>query len=263
MMLTCPACHKTCRPRAKFCNHCLQSFAAYTLCEQCNTLSTDAQTCSACGAALRADSANPPPGSNRPNGAPSTNGASAGSASPAAPSRNRSALVVFGVVVAIALASLAYAVLGVFHGDAGAAPELHVTTAAVLPESATAPSPQPEPAPHDQPAVANPSQGSKKETQAKKPATEKPVKQSKTKDTGAPASPPTVEVRTPAPTEPAPSEKTKTVNEQFQERVAKECSGLSWLICREKVRFSVCAGRWSEDPPPGQTICRGASGQSG
>ena len=78
----------------------------------------------------------------------------------------------------------------------------------------------------------------------------------------APAAP-VVAAAAPAP-EPAAAEKpaapkAKTIDEVFNERLAVECSsGLSGLVCREKLRYAVCGDRWSQTPPPGQSICKGA-----
>lgn len=51
----------------------------------------------------------------------------------------------------------------------------------------------------------------------------------------------------------------KTVDGTFNERVAAECeSGLLWLVCREKIRYQVCSGKWSDQPETGASICKGA-----
>lgn len=52
----------------------------------------------------------------------------------------------------------------------------------------------------------------------------------------------------------------QTLDEQFKRRLAAECEqGFAGLFCREKLRFSICDGRWSENPAPGQSVCKGAS----
>lgn len=52
----------------------------------------------------------------------------------------------------------------------------------------------------------------------------------------------------------------KTLDEQFNERVSTECgSGLGGLVCHEKIRFAICADKWSENPAAGQSACKGAS----
>jgi hypothetical protein len=54
----------------------------------------------------------------------------------------------------------------------------------------------------------------------------------------------------------------KSVNEIFNERVSAECTNtLAWIVCREAIRISICQGKWSEQPEPGASICRGASGR--
>jgi hypothetical protein len=65
---------------------------------------------------------------------------------------------------------------------------------------------------------------------------------------------PSVKVDPPLPPKPV----LRTIDDVLNARVAAECeSGFSGLFCREKIRFSVCDGKWSENPPPGQTACRG------
>ena len=62
-----------------------------------------------------------------------------------------------------------------------------------------------------------------------------------------------------APVTPTMSSLTKTLDEQFNQRVSAECgSGIGGLICREKVRFSICSDKWSISPPVGEESCRKA-----
>ena len=52
----------------------------------------------------------------------------------------------------------------------------------------------------------------------------------------------------------------KTLDEQFYERKSSECaSGFGGLICHEKLRYAMCNDKWSDNPPTGQSTCRGAS----
>ena len=52
----------------------------------------------------------------------------------------------------------------------------------------------------------------------------------------------------------------KTLDELFKERKNAECAdGFGGLICQEKIRFAMCIDKWSDNPPTGQSTCRGAS----
>ena len=58
--------------------------------------------------------------------------------------------------------------------------------------------------------------------------------------------------------EPAASNTGKTLDDAYNVRIANECEQgfVSGLVCREKVRWQMCNGKWSPDPPPGQLTCR-------
>ena len=63
---------------------------------------------------------------------------------------------------------------------------------------------------------------------------------------------------------PPPKPVVRSIDEQFSSRAAAECAkDFTWLICREKIRFSVCDGKWSENPPAGQSICKGVATKNG
>lgn len=51
-----------------------------------------------------------------------------------------------------------------------------------------------------------------------------------------------------------------TLDDEFRDRGNTECSsGIAGLLCREKLRFALCAGKWSEAPASGQATCKNAS----
>ena len=51
-----------------------------------------------------------------------------------------------------------------------------------------------------------------------------------------------------------------SIDQQYEQRAAAECpSGGGGFFCREKIRYQLCNGRWSENPPPGQVMCRKAN----
>jgi hypothetical protein len=53
----------------------------------------------------------------------------------------------------------------------------------------------------------------------------------------------------------------KSVDDQFAES-SKSCDpGFMGTVCREKARWKLCDGRWSETPTDGQTACRQAPTQ--
>ncbi|MBK9393447.1 MAG: zinc-ribbon domain-containing protein [Uliginosibacterium sp.] len=57
---------------------------------------------------------------------------------------------------------------------------------------------------------------------------------------------------TPAQTRP----KARTIDELYEERIGSECSrGAFGHICRESVRLTLCSGKLSDNPPPGQSVC--------
>lgn len=248
--MICPSCHKVCRPRAKFCNHCLQSFAGLSVCDICNSLNPTGQACSQCEQKTIAEAsavASAAVGTVTPSQSPFTQ--------PTATSP-RSRLLLGGLVVLLALG---YAWFSLGNGAwtrAGMAAAASASAAAEAAAKAAAAPPSPrvmdsemitelkDPEPAPRPVVV-------KRTLPPAPA---PVA-----STAAPAPP---EVKAPPAPEPAPVAKpaprAKTVDEVFSERLSAECSGgLGGVVCREKLRFVVCADRWSQSPPPGQTICRG------
>ena len=246
MNLTCPSCHKVCRPRAKFCNHCLQSFADLTLCRICNRLTPDGQACTHCGGA-------PAPAAIVAADSPHAQ-------APAAAKPRRS-LAVVGLALAVVLLGGGYALLG------------QRSTAVAI---TTPPSPPAVAAPAAMPARLEQAQAEALKALAEPisipaplPITQPLPAVAKRVPAKAAASSPVVPVTTAAATaapapEPAAVEKpvapkAKTIDEVFSERLAAECSsGLSGLVCREKLRYAVCGDRWSQTPPPGQSICKGA-----
>jgi hypothetical protein len=47
-----------------------------------------------------------------------------------------------------------------------------------------------------------------------------------------------------------------SVDEIYNERAAAECErGILGLVCREKVRWSLCEGKWTPDEVPSMTVC--------
>lgn len=248
MNLTCPSCHKVCRPRAKFCNHCLQSFADLTLCRICNRLIPDGQACTHGGGA-----AAPAP----------VVAANNHHAEVPAAAKPRRSLALFGLALALAVVLLGggYALLGQrstavaittpLSPPAVAAPaampagleQAQAEALKALAEPISIPGPLPDSKPL--PVVA-------KRVPAKLPASTPIVPVATVAAPAAPAPEPAAVEKPAAP-------KAKTVDEVFNERLAAECSsGLSGLVCREKLRYAVCGDRWSQTPPPGQSICKGA-----
>lgn len=65
-------------------------------------------------------------------------------------------------------------------------------------------------------------------------------------------------VQPPAPVEreaalPAP----RTIDQVYEQRAAVECrSGFAGFLCRERVRFNLCEGKWTGNEVPGMTLCR-------
>lgn len=50
--------------------------------------------------------------------------------------------------------------------------------------------------------------------------------------------------------------KARTIDEVYEERIGSECSrGAFGHICRESIRLTLCSGKLSDNPPPGQTVC--------
>lgn len=54
---------------------------------------------------------------------------------------------------------------------------------------------------------------------------------------------------------------TKTLDEAYRKRISTECPQgyIPGLVCREKVRWQLCEGKWSSDPVPGQITCKGSA----
>lgn len=49
----------------------------------------------------------------------------------------------------------------------------------------------------------------------------------------------------------------KLIDEQYNERAAKECkTGFLGLLCRETMKIKLCDGKWTENPPQGQSLCK-------
>ena len=116
------------------------------------------------------------------------------------------------------------------------------------------------PAAKAQPAKPDPAKAlaDKKAAQDKKAAAEKP--QPVVRPAPAPSAPEPVHTPAPEPVPVKPAPTARSLDELFNERVAAECpSGFSGILCREKVRFSVCADKWSEAPPPGQSTCKSSA----
>jgi hypothetical protein len=59
-----------------------------------------------------------------------------------------------------------------------------------------------------------------------------------------------------APLQTAPLSGRASIDQQYAEQTARLCSsGMSGLRCRDTVRRRLCNGRWTNTPPPGQTVC--------
>lgn len=49
----------------------------------------------------------------------------------------------------------------------------------------------------------------------------------------------------------------KTIDEQYNVRAATECkAGFFGLVCRETLKSKLCEGKWTENPPAGQSLCK-------
>ena len=71
-----------------------------------------------------------------------------------------------------------------------------------------------------------------------------------------PASSPGQKAQPPKVASPKPKSTEPTLDERFAEQVRARCEKLAIpLICREKIRFEICNGRWSETPPAGEQVC--------
>jgi hypothetical protein len=64
----------------------------------------------------------------------------------------------------------------------------------------------------------------------------------------------------PAPENPTPTVRSRTIDEAYNQRINVECPQgfFPGLVCREKVRWQLCDGKWSQDIVSGQSICIGA-----
>jgi hypothetical protein len=53
----------------------------------------------------------------------------------------------------------------------------------------------------------------------------------------------------------------KTLDERYYERITTECKPgfIPGMVCREKIRWEMCEGRWSVDGNAGQLTCKGAA----
>ncbi|HEY9103898.1 hypothetical protein [Chitinimonas sp.] len=48
-----------------------------------------------------------------------------------------------------------------------------------------------------------------------------------------------------------------SIDEQYNRRVAAECArGLFGVVCRDRIKNELCKGRFSNQPPPGETRCK-------
>lgn len=59
------------------------------------------------------------------------------------------------------------------------------------------------------------------------------------------------------PVESAPvKSESKTATQTYKQRSKAECdSGIAGFICRETLRVQICDGKWSSNPPSGQSVC--------
>jgi hypothetical protein len=49
----------------------------------------------------------------------------------------------------------------------------------------------------------------------------------------------------------------KSIDDQYNDRADKECGrGFPALICRESLKVQLCNGKWAENPPEGQSLCK-------
>lgn len=61
------------------------------------------------------------------------------------------------------------------------------------------------------------------------------------------------EAKTPLP---MPAHVEKSIDDIFKERDTRECDpGFTGIICREKLRITLCDGKWSNEPTPGRSLC--------
>lgn len=184
----------------------------------------------------------------------------AGDADNAADTQNKQFIWLFASIAALATVALAIWLHGLYresteitislapaHPDTPslaqapppATPQVvHVDQAAAVPAADTTPAPA---VARDAPAA--PRRSSTPRRKPREKVAVAPIKE-------APATPriaePASEPRKPA----------RTLDQVFRDRGASECEdGLSGLICREKLRFKLCEGRWTTRPPPGQSIC--------
>lgn len=59
---------------------------------------------------------------------------------------------------------------------------------------------------------------------------------------------------------------TKTIDEQFRELARARCGSINSVVqkiakapCTEPIRFELCKDKWSENPPPGMSICKAST----
>lgn len=92
--------------------------------------------------------------------------------------------------------------------------------------------------------------------------TEKPVA-SRTQQK-APDAAPALVIEQPQPQQkpqtPRPMAPVKTLDETYNQRISDTCPQgfLPGVACREKIRWELCDGKWSANPPAGQDTCKGA-----
>lgn len=63
---------------------------------------------------------------------------------------------------------------------------------------------------------------------------------------------------------PIPTSEQKSIDEQYNERAAKECQrGFFGLLCRETMKLKLCDGKWTDNPPEGRFLCKSAKSVQG
>lgn len=63
---------------------------------------------------------------------------------------------------------------------------------------------------------------------------------------------------------PIPTSEQKPIDEQYNERAAKECQrGFFGLLCRETMKLKLCDGKWTDNPPEGLSLCKRAKSVQG
>lgn len=204
----------------------------------------------------------------------------------AEPSSTRVKLVIAGALVAVLLAGGAYWWMGrpvatapvtpVATPEQTAAPDGVASVAQPAVSSAVQPDQASVPVTVAEPAASLTSELAAKEAAAKKKAAERKAADNKAAEkmaakkkaqesfvptpVAAPVQPIPGKVELPAALPPKPV--VRTVDQALDARVATECSkGFAGMFCREQIRLSLCSGKWSENPPAGQTVCKGAGSQ--